>query len=71
MERGEEGGNEGERKGRKDKTNWKKTLHAFGKIVNETSCIYRIDALSSQPFPLMSLCPRYICPKASYTQDSH
>jgi len=26
MERGEEGGNEGERKGRKDKTNWKKKI---------------------------------------------
>lgn len=61
----------GKGKEEKIKLTGKKNLHAFGKTVKETSCIYRRDALSSQLFPLMSLCPRYICPKASYSQDSH
>lgn len=52
------GGREGMRgKGKEEKIKLtgkkKKKLHAFGKMVNETSCVYRRDALSS----CFHLCP--------------
>lgn len=43
----------GKGKEEKIKLTGKKNLHAFGKMVNETSCVYRRDALSS----CFHLCP--------------